>query len=194
MIMGDHLEISYQRQLSEAELDEPVMQQREEVEEERDEERNFLSMIAYLRNICRRLRVSRAGHRYLPELTEGVVVAVGDASALLDVLDPWENASQVKIIALRRADAGQWMRQDEDESEHEMLARELAVLLLGVEVKRGLVMAVAAAAETVVEELWGTPEEDEQRELAVVRRARRLEEASECAVERLARSAFQLYR
>ena len=194
MIMNDHLRISYERQLSEAELAEPVMQQREEVEEPRDEELNFARMIAYLCNICRRMRVSRAGHLYLPELWEGVVVAVEDASALLEVLDPWENGSQVKLIALRRADAGQWLRQDEEEADHERIARELSVLLLKVEVQRGLVMAVAAAAETRIEELWGTPEEDDQRRLAVISAARRLEEESERAVDREAQRAFQLYR
>jgi len=194
MIMGDHLQESYDRQLSEAELSEPIQREREEVLEDRDEELNMRSMVSYLIEICRRMRAGRAVNNYLPEVVEGVVVAVADASALLDILNPWENGSPVKLVALRRAATGQWLRQDEDEEEDEMIARELSALLLKEEVKRGLVLAVAAAAETVVEELWGTPEEDDQRSMAVVRKAARLEEESARAVERLAQRAFHLYR
>ena len=66
-----------------------------------------------------------------------------------------------------------------------------------MEIERGLTMAVAAAAETRDEdgeELWGTPEEEDQRTMAVAARARRLENESARAVEGVAERAFRFYR
>ena len=194
MIMSDHLRDSYLRQLSEAELDEPVQREREEVLELSDEETNLKFMVTYLCGICRRMRGSRAGLLYLPVLEDGVEVALADASALLKVLEHWENVSPVKLVALRRAFTGQWLRRDKEEVERE--SRDLSICLLQVEVERGLTMAVAAAAETRYEdgeELWGTPEEEDQRRMAVAARALRLKEASARAVEEVAQRAFCFY-
>ena len=92
-----------------------VQREREEVLEPGDEENNLRFMVTYLCGICRRMRVSWAAHLYLPVLA----VALADASALLGVLDLWEDISPVKLDALRRAFTGQWLRRDEVEVERE---------------------------------------------------------------------------
>jgi len=194
MRMSNHLREAYLRRLREGELNENDEREREEVLDLRDEENNLRSRSTYFSSLCRRMRVSRAAHLYLPELEEGVEVALADASALLKVLESWEETSPVTLIALRRALAGQWFRVDEHEVERD--SRDLAVRLFQVEVELTLMMGVAAAEETSdpnSEEQWGTPEEDEQRRMAVVPRARRLEEASARAVDEVAQQVFRFY-
>jgi len=189
--MSDHLQYAYLRQLDQAELNEPGQRLREVVLEESDEESNLSFMKMYLCGICRRIRVSRGAHCYLPWLEDGVEAVVADANALLRALDRYENTSPVKLVALRRASTGQWRRLGEEE---ERETRELAIILLQVEVERGFTLVVAAAAETCEEadeEVWGTAAEEDEKVAAAAERARVLEFESARAAEGVAVHAFR---
>jgi len=192
--MTDHRKYAYLRQMDQAEEDEPGQRLQEAVMECGDEDSNLNFMKAYLCGICRRVRVRRAAHRYLPGLEDGVEAAVADANALLRALDRHEDTSPVKLVALRRAAIGQWrMLGEEDDRE----TRALAIKLLRVEVERGFTLAVAAAAETREEEdeeLWGTPAEEEKKVAAAAEQAPSLECESEGAVEGVVVHAFRLLR
>ena len=186
--MADHLVYAYLRQLAEAEMDEPVQRLREADLEEGDEESNRKFMIEYVCGICRRIRVSRATHRYLPELEDGVEAAVADVNSLLRVLDLHSNASPAKLHAFRRAYAGHWRRVGEEEE------RKLAIILLRKEVERGFTLVVAAAAETreeAEEDIWGTAAEEDEKVAAAAAYARVLEGESEIAVAGIAAHAFR---
>jgi len=187
--MAEHLMYAYLRQMVQAEEDEPGQQLREALLECDDIDGNLLFMKGYVEEICRRIRLSRKAHCYLPGQDDGVEAAVEDAYELLRVVDHYEDSSPLKIAALRRAAAGQWrMRGGDPET------RILAIKLKRVETDRSLSFAVAAAAETrevAPEDLWGTPAEEEEKVAVAAELAQSLERASEIAVRSVAAHAFR---
>ena len=187
--MAEHLRYAYLRQMVQAEEDEPGQQLREALLECDDLDGNLLFMKGYVMEICRRIRVSRKAHRYLPGLEDGVEAAVEDSYELLRVLDHHEDSSPLKIAALRRAVSGQWRMRGGDQE-----TRILAIKLMRVEIEQSLTLAVAAAAETREEEdedLWGTPAEEEEKVAAAVEQAQCLERESEGAVHFVVAHAFR---
>ena len=189
--MADHLRYAYLRQMGQAEADEPGQRLREAVLECGDEDDNLLRMKEYVMRICRRIRVSRAAHLYRPSLDDGVEAAVEDSYELLRALDRTENASPLKLAALRRAAAGHWrMRGGENDQE----TRALAIQLMRVETERSLTLAVAAVEQTreeADEDLWGTAAEEDEKVAAAAELAQRLERESEGAVHHVAADAFR---
>ena len=188
--MNDHLKYAHLCQLNQAMVVEPVQRLREAVIECGDEEGNRIFMMGYLREICRRMRLSRTTHGYVPCLEDGVGAAQADAEDLLKGLERHEDSSPVKLVALRRAAAGLW-RQPGDEDQE---TNDLAVKLLQVEVARSLTLVVAAARETRREagdDIWGTAAEEDEKVAAAAAAARVLEGESELVVSAITAHAFR---
>ena len=78
--------------------------------------------------------------------------------------------------------------------ENDQETRILAIKLMRVEIERSLTLAVAAASETreeAPEDLWGTPEEEEEKVAAAAVQAQSLERESEGAVHYVVEHAFR---
>ena len=190
--MADHLKVAYYLQMVQSEEDEPTQRLREADLECGDEEDNLRTMRDLLCLLCRRMRVSRKVHGYVPELEDGLETAVADVHTLLRVLDPFENSAPIKMVALRRAVAGEWRLECEEDRGRE--TKDAAVKLLRIEVERGFTLAVAAAKKTregAREEIWGTAAEEDAKVAAAAESARNLELESEGAVYRIAAHAFR---
>ena len=189
--MTEHLKHAYMRQMAQAEEDEPTQRLREADLECGDEADNLNSMKRLFCFLCRRMRISRAALKYIPSLDDGVEAAVADAYCLLKPLDRHEDASPVKLAAMRRAANGHWRMLAEGD---DLETRALAVKILRVEVERGFTLAVAAAAETreeAPEDLWGSPAEEDAKVAAAAQSVLDLERESEGAVYQVAAHAFR---